>query len=104
MEYTFTPKSEFFEGSIKLKLMPHRQRVKFLIDNGFNAETGQSPIDATDKLYNVIEKCLLSIDLKIKGQDGVIKDLETLEYYAEGVKVINQLGELLVQGIPLGNA
>ena len=53
------------------------------------------------KLLDLVSKNVKSINLQ-HGND-IFKSLDDLSYYKEGSAIINEIGNVILNGIPLGN-
>ena len=91
-----------FDGIIKVEIPTYFERLELLKA----MELGKTDEDNIDKalgMMKLVQKHVKSVDLKHKKTDEKITDLDELSYYREGSGIINEIGRLVVGGIPMGN-
>lgn len=112
MEVDYKPLKNF-DGVVKIKMPRYKERIEMIKEmqitpkqngNEVEANATNSGIDSAIFMSSIMEKYILSIDVKHIQSGLVIKSLEELECYKEGVELINEIGSVLFNGISLGNA
>jgi len=88
-----------FKGSIEVEMMMYRERLD--LAKSFGVLDEKEALQKTDIMIGLVEKRVKKVDLKFG--ETQISDLGELGYYEEGAAVINDIGCLLMRGIPLGN-
>jgi len=95
-----THKDCVFKGKIVIEVPTYKERLDIAKSIGMDDKTDD--IDKGKKVLETVEKHVKSIELQSEEHSLVITDMDDLGSYMEGTEIINQLGQLLMQGIPLG--
>ena len=102
---TIAPK---FEGTIKIKVPKHVERIKLIRDLNTKVEsTGalvNGEMDSTEKMLEFAKKNIEVVSLK-RIEDGCeVKTVEWLEYDVEGAEILGEISQVLLQGVKLGKS
>jgi len=90
-----------FTGKVEVEIPNYKERISIMQEMGIKDEASVG-LETGSKVIELVEKQVKSVDLSYG--DEVFKDLDSLGYSREGMDVINQLGNVIMGGIPLGNA
>jgi len=93
------PVSIPFKGEIEVEMMTYQERLGTAKAIGLVDD--DNALDKSDEIIALVAKRVKSVD--VKAGDIEIKSLDELGYYKEGSDIINDIGRLVMQGIPLGN-
>lgn len=89
-----------FSGTVKVEIPTYKERLAIIKEMGVD-KAEDAGIDSALGLINLVEKRVVSVNLKI-GKES-ITSLDELSYYKEGSDIINDLGKVMISGISLGN-
>jgi len=95
-----------FIGHVLLKIPRYRERLAMIKGAGY--KTGEDGvgvsdgIDMMDKLLEGVETHVIGVHLTHKKTSLKFESLEDLECYQEGTELINELGQVLLSGVKLG--
>lgn len=96
---------------MRIDLLKHLERIDTMKTFSFklNAEgqVDQTAIDTSEyskKIYLLVKERVKSVSLKHVESGSEFKSLEEVEFYQEGVELINELGALLLGGLKLGKS
>jgi len=92
-----------FSGFIEIQVPTYVERTQYGKKFDINKKDPKATtkyLQAAEDMFNLCEKHTKKVDLKLKEKP--ITSLEDLGYYAEGAAIIQDLGNVLVQGIPVG--
>jgi len=96
--YKYLPEKESgFTGYITLEIPPYKERIQKIQELGLNDE--KAIVENLGKIVDLVEKSVKEVSLSYG--DFEIKSFEDLGYFSAGVEMINQLGVIVMQGIPL---
>lgn len=106
-EFDFTPKSEVFKGTIKVRVPSYKERVGLMkeLNIKFNSNGSldlSEGVDLFGLLADKIEQFVVAVDLKCGKHN--FSSIEDLSYYAEGSEVVNELIAVLMNGMSLGKS
>lgn len=94
-----------FEGSMRIVIFPAEERAKF--GKSLNLKVNKEGEVELSEQAEVMQKILAftkqniaSLDLKCNGVE--IKDVNDLEFYEEGVKLLTEVSQIMFKGIRLG--
>lgn len=92
------------EGFVSLEMPKYLERIEIMKSLSFETKDGEvesaKRVEPAIKLYAMLEKHVREVSLKHGELE--IKSLDDLGYYQDGVKVINELGAVLIGGVRLG--
>ena len=104
MIYTHKVNGEAFKGYIKVEIPSFVERMKLakevLHDYNEGKMVEKSDIDKSLSIIDATIKRVVEVKINVKSESP-IEDIETLSYYAEGVSLISELGNFIINGIPL---
>ena len=96
--YEYVPTHDRFKGKIELEIPTYKERLALVKEVGIMDE--KTAMDNLDKMFEVVEKRVKKVEIELDTQK--INSLDELSYYQQGALIINELGQILIQGIPLG--
>lgn len=102
---TIAPK---FEGTIKVKVPKHVERIKVIRDLNTkieaNGELVKTGMDSAEKLMEFAKSNIESVNLK-RIEDGLeVKSIEWLEYDVDGAEILSDISQVLLAGVKLGKS
>lgn len=106
--FEFHPTTEGFQGKIVLRLPTYAERLgmvadmglSFDADGGFDLAKAENPLGQFAKMIQKVPEYIEAVDLWYGEQQ--ISSYDDLQYYNEGVAVINEIVAALAQGMSLG--
>lgn len=104
MIYTYKVNGEALKGLIKIEIPKFAERMQLAksilhaIEDGKMVE--KLDIDKSLAIIEETTKRVVEVKVNMKSESP-IEDIETLSYYAEGVSIISELGNIIINGIPL---
>lgn len=96
------------QGTVKVRLPKYTERLQYLRDCQFkingdgDIEIDSGMIDSTIKMIQIAEKHVESVDLALESGKE-IKSFEEMEYFPECEPVLQELGNLMLSGVQVGN-
>lgn len=90
-----------FTGFVEIQVPTYKERIELLKSLNLSSKS-ENDIEQGLQMINLVEKHVVKVDLKSGGDKFV--SLDDLGYCKEGTELINSIGTIIVQGIPLGNA
>ena len=100
--FDYKPQNESFEGIVKVDLPTYKERIDLVKQIGTDI-TEANAINKAGDILKLVEKHVVSVDLT-HANGAKFKSLDDLGYYKEGSEIVNELGMVVLNGIPLGNA
>lgn len=102
-EIEFRPKTEGFEGHIKIKLLNYKERMELTKELGLKVTANgvESDMLAIAEKMSARAKDYVT-EVKLKFGDVEFSDLEELSYYKEGNDVLQELMNVMMNGMSLG--
>ena len=102
----FTPSKEGWTGTVSLEMPSYLERIKLLKElnlkgSGKEVEISDETWDMAAKMVEISQKYTNGVELSFNGKE--FRSLEDLEYYKEGVEVINEIAQTVINGVRLGN-
>lgn len=103
------PLPALFKGKVRLKIPKYRERLKLIKDLQFkvnssgDVEQGDSAMDNAIQMVEMAAKHVVTVKLVKKGVKKEFSSVEDLEYDKEGSELINDIANVILGGISLGN-
>lgn len=98
--------SKVFEGTVSLRIPNLKERIQMAksMNLKMNAEGELDLADGMDLIETLLDKVKESIvEVDLKMGDIEFKSPDDIDYYAEGMELIKEIGEVLSKGLSLGN-
>jgi hypothetical protein len=111
MEIKYKP-TKHFDGTVVIKMPRYKERIEMIKKLNLSVTQGEDSLEVEPKnkgidtavfMSSVVEAHIISVDVTHKESGLVIKTLEELECYKEGIELINEVGAVLFNGLALGN-
>lgn len=102
---------KLWKGEAVLSIPKYKERNKMVKDLGFILKDdgkveftdGSDHYDIADKMYDILEKHLKSISATHTESKEKFEDIESLYETSEGSRLGNALGNMVLNGVKLGN-
>ena len=95
-----------FDGFIEVDLFPLKQRLEMLKKISIEMKDGvanqSDALTSTIELTNIAKERIKKVDLKMNGLE--FTSIDDLEFYKEGVDILNEISGVLINGISLGES
>jgi len=109
MNYTWkSAEDSNVQGTIEIRLPKYTERLKYLRDCQFEineageVEVSNGMLDSTIKMIEIAEKHVEKVDL-VNEMSQEIKSFEQMEYHPECELILQELGQIMLNGVQLGN-
>ena len=111
-EFTYNPKLEVdgkkvFDGDVTIAIPKYKERLAMLKDinfkfNGTEIDAGLGQIDSMIKMVEIAELHIKRFNLTRNGE--YITSVDDLQYDKEGSDLLNEIGNVILSGIPMGKS
>ena len=91
-----------FTGKVVLEVPYYKERLE--LARIVQGDGKESSVDVSMKALEVLEKHVQKVDVVSEKHDIVIDTFQDLGLYEEGGAMINDMIQILIKGIPLGEA
>lgn len=99
-------KTNPFKGKVVLDIPKYQERLSIIKEMNLKAQDGEmeqdTGLDGAGKLHEIAMKKIKSIDVEHKDSKIVFNSVDSLEYYKEGVELLQQISSCIIQGVSLG--
>ena len=98
----YKPKHPDFDGTVKIKMKSYAERLRELAAAGLDKPETSENLEASVKMIEMVSDRIVSVDLN--HASGVkFESVADLEYYEAGCELIQELAQVCVKGVGLGN-
>jgi len=108
----YTPKKSddgeaAYAGHVEIQVLSYPERMAALKSVNVVVQDGKvelkiDPLDASVKVYELVMKQTLSVDLLHRPTGERVVSIEELGYSADGSQLISEIGNMLLGGLRLG--